>query len=255
MALRDIGLRAVRTVAAFAVAACVTTGVVAQQFVTDGLFAMYSLDEAHVDGDLALDMIGSNDGTIMGGGVSFVDGVINECAEFDATDGYIEIPALGLRPSVTLECWAMEHAFGGIQGIVSTWAWVAGKVHFKFQDNEIQVDKNAGSKIRLAGEANMWYHIAYTSDEDSGELKLYVNGELVAEGAGGANPENMEERRIGSEHNGRYLDGKIDEVRIYNRVLDDDEIVQNYEVDANTLAVDAGAKLSMTWGRLKYVTR
>ena len=135
MVLRDTGLRTVRTAIAFAVAACVATGVVAQQFVTDGLFAMYSLDEAHVDGDLALDMIGSNDGTIMGGGVSFVEGVINECAEFDATDGYIEIPALGLWPSVTLECWAMEHAFGGIQGIVSTWAWVAGKVHFKFQDN------------------------------------------------------------------------------------------------------------------------
>lgn len=255
MALRDSRLRVVRAVTAFAAAACVATGVVAQQFVTDGLVTMYSLDEAHVDGDLAVDMIGSNDGTIMGGGVSFVDGVINECAEFDATDGYIEIPALGLWPAVTLECWAMEHEFAGIQGIVSTWQWVAGKVHFKFESNEIQVDKNAGSKIRLVAEANRWYHIAYSSEEDSGELKLYVDGELVAEGAGGANPENMDERRIGSEHDGRFLNGKIDEVRIYNRILTEDEIFQNFAVDANTLSVDPGGKISMTWGRLKDGTR
>ena len=42
-------------------------------------------------------------------------------------------------------------------------------------------------------------------------------------------PENMDERRIGSEHDGRYLQGMIDEVRIYERVLDEDEVMQNYE--------------------------
>jgi hypothetical protein len=246
------GMRVVLAVAALTWAAA---GASAQQFVTDGLVTMYTLDKAHVDGDTVVDMIGDNDAAIMGGGPAFEDGVINECAVFDASGGYIEIPNLGDWESVTLECWAMEHAFGGIQGIVSTWAWVAGKVHFKFQDNEIQVDKNAGSKIRLAGEANTWYHIAYSSDQGSGELKLYVDGELVAEGAGGANPENMQERRIGSEHDGRFLDGKIDEVRIYDRILTDDEVAQNFEVDANTLSVDPAGKIAMTWGRLKHLTR
>ena len=250
MALRDILTCGARSAAAFAVAAGIATGALAQGYVTDGLVTMYSFDDSS-----AADTVGSNDGAVMGGGVSFVPGVINECAEFDATDGYIEIPALGLWPSVTLECWAMEHAWGGIQGIVSTWAWVAGKVHFKFQDNEIQVDKNAGSKIRLAGEENRWYHIAYTSDEGSAELKLYVDGVLVAEGVGGNNPENMDERRIGSEHDGRFLNGKVDEVRIYDRVLSEDEIADNFEVDSNTLTVDASGKTAMTWARLKSQSR
>ncbi len=151
----------------------------------------------------------------------------------------------------------MEHAFGGIQGIVSTWAWVAGKVHFKFQDNEIQVDKNSGSKIRLAAEPNLWYHIAYTSDEATQELRLYVNGALVAEGPGGGNPENMQERRIGSEHDGRFLDGKVDEVRIYERVLSADEIAQNFAVDGsgNSTSVDPAGKMSITWSQLKNATR
>jgi hypothetical protein len=255
MTMRDLAGRRARAILAFGAAAGIATGVYGQAFVVDGLVTMYSLDEASIDGDTVEDVIGDNDGTLKGAGVTFVPGVINECAEFDATDGYIEIPALGLWPSVTLECWAMEHAWGGIQGIVSTWAWVAGKVHFKFQDNEIQVDKNAGSKIRLAGEENRWYHIAYTSDEGSAELKLYVDGVLVAEGVGGNNPENMDERRIGSEHDGRFLNGKVDEVRIYDRVLSEDEIADNFEVDSNTLTVDASGKTAMTWARLKSQSR
>ncbi|MEO2003168.1 MAG: LamG-like jellyroll fold domain-containing protein, partial [Candidatus Poribacteria bacterium] len=138
---------------------------------TDGLVTIYSFDDSS-----AADTVGSNDGAVMGGGVSFAPGVINDAAVFDAADGYIEIPDLGNWPSVTLECWVMEHAFAGIQGIVSTWQWAPGKVHFKFQENEIQVDKNSGSKIRLAAEPNLWYHIAYTSDEATQELRLYVNG-------------------------------------------------------------------------------
>ncbi len=256
MALRYMAVRGMRRALTFGAIACLATGAFAQQFVTDGLVTMYTLDEAHVDGDVITDIISGNDGKIMGGGPAFVDGVINECGEFDASGGYIEIPNLGDWTSVTLECWAMQHAFAGIQGIVSTWAWVAGKVHFKFQDNEIQVDKNAGSKIRMTGpEENVWYHIIYTSDEDSAELKLYVDGEFIAEGGGGNNPENMQERRIGSEHDGRFLNGKVDEVRIYDRVLTEDEIAQNFEVDSNTLSVDPAGKIAMTWGRLKSLAR
>jgi hypothetical protein len=252
MALRDILTCGARSAAAFAVAAGIATGALAQGYVTDGLVTMYSFDDSS-----AADTVGSNDGAVMGGGVSFVPGVINDAAAFDATDGYIEIPDLGNWPSVTMECWAMEHAFGGIQGIISTWQWAAGKVHFKFQDTQIQVDKNGGSKVALDGEENRWYHIAYTSDEASGELMLYVDGALIAEGAGGANPENMQERRIGSEHDGRFLDGKVDEVRIYERVLSADEIAQNFAVDGseNSTSVDPGGKMSITWSQLKNATR
>ena len=256
MGARDMvryGLAAALTVGAFA---WVAADASAQQFVTDGLVTMYTLDEASIDGDTVKDHMGANDATLMGGGAAFVEGIVNECAEFDASGGYIEIPALGQWPEVTLECWAMEHAFSGIQGIVSTWQWTAGKVHFKFENGEIQVDKNAGSKSRLpAAEENRWYHIVYSSEEASSELKLYVDGELIAEGAGGANPENMDERRIGSEHDGRFLNGKVDEVRIYDRILTEDEVAQNFEVDSNTLAVDASGKIAMTWGRLKDTAR
>ena len=78
-----------------------------------------------------------------------------------------------------------------------------------------------------------------------------MDGELVAEGVAGAQPENMDERRIGSEHNGRYLNGMIDNVRIYDRVLSADEVMQNLEAKANLTPVEPAGKLSTTWAALK----
>ena len=224
----------------------------AQEFVTDGLIIMYTLDDANIDGDVVTDMSGNgNDGTIIGS-LASVGGVIGEALEFDRGANYVEIPALGDWEQVTVECWAlttnMAHDY---QGIVSTWQWTAGKVHFKFQGNQIQVDKNAGVKITFNAVAETWYHIIYTTDNPAGELKLYVDGELVAEGNSGAEPENMNERRVGSEHDGRFLEGMMDEVRIYDRVLDEDEVAQNFAVLSNAFAVEPGDKLATTWSRVK----
>ncbi|GIX05944.1 MAG: hypothetical protein KatS3mg115_0347 [Candidatus Poribacteria bacterium] len=228
-----------------------SVGAWAQQFVTDGLVAMYTFDKNTVQGEVVQDVFGGNDAKLVGN-LELVDGVIGEAFQFDGNPNYVEIPALGDWPEVSVECWAMEDSFGGIQGIVSTWQWAAGKVHFKFESNQIQVHKNDGVKIVYPNpEAGVWYHIVYTTDTGANELKLYVNGELAAEGTSGATPENMNERRVGSEHDGRYLIGKVDEVRLYNRVLTPEEVAQNYNAQSNSLSVDPRGKLTTTWGALR----
>ena len=226
----------------------------AQDFVTDGLVAIYTLNDADIEGKTVKDIFGGKDAKIEGT-LKSVEGATDgtgEALEFEG-DSYIEIPALGEFDHVTIECYALEGQFGGIQGIVSTWMWAAGKVHFKFEGNEIQVHKNDGVKIRLAAEAETWYHIIYTSNTKDNELKLYVDGELVDEGNSGTTPELMDERRIGSEHDGRFLIGMIDNVRIYDRILDEDEVMQNFESQSDQLPVEPAGKLSTTWGYLKEV--
>ena len=223
----------------------------AKEFVTDGLIAMYTLNEADLKGDVVMDAFGDNDAKLIGN-LDFVQGQVGDALKFTAAAGsYVEIPALGMFDFASVECYAFETQWNAIQGIVSTWAWVAGKVHFKFQGNQIQVDKNGGSKITFAAEAEKWYHIIYTTNPEDGELKLYVDGELVAEGAAGGQPENMDERRIGSEHDGRFLNGMIDNVRIYDRVLTEEEVMQNFEAKSDQLPVEPAEKLSTTWGALK----
>ena len=226
----------------------------AQDFVTDGLVAMYTLNEADIDGKVVKDVFGGKDAKIMGT-LKSVDGATDgsgEALEFEGKpDSYVEIPDLGDFEHVSIECYALEGQFGGIQGIVSTWQWAAGKVHFKFEGNQIQVHKNDGVKIRLNAETDTWYHIIYTSNTKDNELKLYVDGELVDEGNAGATPENMQERRIGSEHDGRFLIGMMDNVRIYDRILEEEEVVQNFESQSDQLPVEPAGKLSTTWGTLK----
>lgn len=202
----------------------------AQGYVTDGLVAMYTLDEGDLDGDVVMDVSGSGNHARLVGSLGFAEGPVGDALVFTAAaENYVEIPAMGMFDLASVECYAFENEFAGIQGIISTWMWTAGKVHYKFQGNQIQVDKNGGSKIIMAAEANTWYHIIYTTNPAADELKLYVDGELVAEGPAGAAPENMDERRIGSEHNGRFLNGMIDNVRIYDRVLSAGEVIQNLE--------------------------
>ena len=232
-------------------ALCYVTVADAQDFVTDGLVAMWTLNEADLDGKTVKDALGENDAEMIGK-LKFVEGPMGDAMEFEGdAENYVEIPALGSFEKVSIECWALEGQFGGIQGIVSTWQWAAGKVHFKFEGNQIQVHKNDGVKIRMNAETDNWYHIIYTSDTKEDELKLYVDGELVDEGTAGGTPENMDERRIGSEHDGRYLIGMIDNVRIYDRILDEAEVMQNFESESDSLPVEPAGKLSTTWGYLK----
>jgi len=224
----------------------------ANEFVTDGLIAMWTLDAADIKGDTVKDISGNgNDATIIGS-LTSIEGVIGECLLFEGkAETYVEIPAMGEFEFISVECWAMEDQFNNIQGIVSTWQWEAGKVHFKFESNQIQVDKNGGGKITFPAVNGEWYHIVYTTDTLANNHNLYVNGEFGVEGPGGTDKEKWNERRIGSEHDGRWLIGKVDEVRVYDRVLTEDEIAKNFNVKSNKMAVEKTGKASICWGVLK----
>jgi len=232
--------------------ACLGGRAEAQEFATDGLVAFYTLDEKDIDGDVVKDVSGNGNDAKIIGKLEIVPGVIDECLKFDGQQNYVEIPALGDWEQASVECWAYAETLApSYQGIVSTWQWAADKVHFKFESHQIQVHKNDGVKITFNCEEQKWYHIVYTCDTKANELKLYVNGELVDQGAAGSTPQNFNERRIGSEHDGRYLNGMVDEVRLYNRILSEDEVKQNYQVTSNELAVTPRDKMALTWGAIK----
>lgn len=76
-----------------------------------------------------------------------------------------------------------------------------------------------------------WYHISMTYDDES--LKLYINGELAAAISKKFTTQFLDNDPvvIGSflnSKNERYLNGYIDDVKIYNRVLSDKEILELY---------------------------
>jgi len=232
---------------------------ICQDFVTDGLLGFWSLDANTVKGDVLKDVAGKNDGTIVGSPKS-VQGKIKEALEFNGTTDYVKLPDMGNEPEVTVEAWALAHSFPPAAhscciGIVSSAPedqWKAGTVHFKFEAGLITIDNNA-TKLTFSGAVeNEWYHAAYTTSIKENEFKLYVNGELISEAAANPTPCNLTHIRIASEHEGRYLPGIVDEVRIYKRALSENEIAKNFNAKTNSLAVvDAKDKLAITWGEIK----
>ena len=72
--------------------------------------------------------------------------------------------------------------------------------------------------------SNQWYHIAAVNN--GGNRKLYVNGvEYNLSGSALNVSANSNPLRIGSDSSGRFFDGRIDEVRIWDIARSQDDIV------------------------------
>jgi hypothetical protein len=101
-----------------------------------------------------------------------------------------------------------------------------------------------------------WHHVVGVFSRSSGEIKAYIDGKLEQAVAAdkGIDVSTEAEVRIGrssqQSNDADWYSGCIDEVRLYNKALSDEEIKQNYERGA---AVSPAEKLSIAWGRIKLL--
>lgn len=72
---------------------------------------------------------------------------------------------------------------------------------------------------------NVWSHVVATWD-DSGNINFYANGDKIntVTGVGGGPRDELDSIRIGQESSGRRFNGKIQDVRIYDRALTSKEV-------------------------------
>ena len=109
--------------------------------------------------------------------------------------------------------------------------------------------RSGGSYERLEGttlsNANGgWYHVVFTFDDGDNDLKLYVNGSLVADnnnysGSTGNGSSSFSIGRRDDNSTG-YLDGKIDEVAYWNTELSANAITALYN-SGNTLSASTNS--------------
>lgn len=97
-----------------------------------------------------------------------------------------------------------------------------------------------------------WHAVVGTFDSKGG-VKVYADGELVAQGANGPNVPGNGTRNvfIGHREDGQFLNAIIDDVRIWNRVLDEDEIIETMASPLSGLAVHSDGKMATMWGDIK----
>jgi Concanavalin A-like lectin/glucanases superfamily len=221
--------------------------------------AEYSFDEGEGAGTAIEDQAGENDGIIEGagrttrghfGGALEFHGVEGECASVPNAE------SLQLKEEFTIEAWVKSNQLVGepivykeTEGYWSYWFGIAlgkeGRPEAWIADEEGEEwEVRAPSSI----EADVWTNLAVSYD--GARLRLYVDGEQVAsKAAPGATLASESPLWIGcAPPNQETFDGRIDELRLYDRALSGAEVAADMETPIQTPRSGPVAEYSLDAG-------
>jgi len=238
-----------------------SASVFAGTIVTEDLVSYYTLDKKDIDGNTVKDIVGNNDGTIVGAPTS-VEGHLGEGLEFPGKPACVELPkilTIGKNP-VSYETWFKKSNKVDWQYLmVNKSDFHNNFFRLGFNQNTGQVrfyteHENETNKAFVTADDygdGKWHHVVATREGD--KAKVYVDSVLVKEdvamsGDIGGDKTNWYLAQDGN--NNGYLIGAMDEVRIYSRALTAKEVKQNFEAEG-IAAVDRNGKLSVTWAKMK----
>ncbi len=198
--------------------------------INTGLRGFYSFDGN------AVDRSGKGNNGTAHGGVQYKSGLLGKAACFDGRNDYISI----LRPierDFTISLW-MKTSYKSRKGkqcyqgdgiVWSDKSGVADDFILAALNNRLCMftgnpDRSVKSSSRI--NTGSWIHLAATRKKNSGRVKIYVNGKKEGSMKAGKKVLNDNSRiRIGGNTlDKRYFHGCIDELRLYDRVLSQNEI-------------------------------
>lgn len=233
----------------------------------DGLIVHYSLDDD--GGNIAHDSSGNGFDGQLSGNPGWVRGVSGSALALKKNKDRITVPAAalgGLYRQVTVAVWSYGNKFRQGKAISLFWGgkssagrllqvrlpsksgkivWYAGNGGGSEDSNDARTDK-AINKAALKSEVSgQWNHWAFVENADSGDMAIYLNGQLWASAGGmsAADLSSMTDLVVGSHINGsgQYL-GLIDDFRLYDRALSAEEVNRLYKDTAGSL--DSACALS-----------
>lgn len=213
-------------------------------------------------GNIAYDLSKYKNDAFLKGKAKWAPGKFNSGIEL-GVGNYLEVSdsdSLDITTSVTISCWAKIMGLTGAHqsGVEKGRAWSSGEynllpeysggVLLQMFDLPEECDDEAIGRSVADGE---WHFI--TGTWDGKVIRIYVDakeskslpcpGELIPN-----NDPLFIGCRGGSE---RWLNGFIDEIKIYNRALSIEEIKRDMDDPRANLSVAADRKLAVTWGGLK----
>ena len=216
-------------------------------------------------GYIAYDTSGNgNDGTLHGNPL-WVSGKIGDALDFDGNGDYVEIPRI-VQDDFTLAAWIKTDTPGlnlgnqGYQGSGLIWSDVGGtandfllavlgtKLSFFCGNPDISV--NSDTDI-VTGQ---WVHVAATRNAQDGQIGIYINGQNENTiNHSNNSPLNAQDIIAigGNVLDSRYYTGLIDDVRFYDHVLSQTEILDAMEGELWPYALGPnpadGALYANTW--------
>lgn len=172
-------------------------------------------------------------------GASWVDGKFGKALSFDGENDYVNAlhsASLMVTTNLTLSCWFNTQKLNAYQQLLAKRSGGGGTKGYGLLilfDNKISgvIDDGTGANTTTSTTtvtAGVWYHVAFV--RDNGVQRLYVNGVLETTTTYSIGDiSNTEPLRIGARGDLlSWFEGIIDEVRIFNRALSTDEILNLY---------------------------
>lgn len=179
-----------------------------------------------------------NHGTISGGvtrvpGLTFSGGNLGSALQFNGNDGCVNMGYIRSPDKFTVEVWfkVLDQQGNYWNVLVDrscsyNGSWSVSVVPAGLRFSTLN---NSGNQVEViypkSFDPNKWYHAAATYDKDAGSnnMKLYLDGVLVAAGTQNGSLDATEDAEIGCDHGSGYSvfsKTVIDSVRIYNQALE-----------------------------------
>jgi hypothetical protein len=204
-----------------------------------GLLGYWSFEDA--TGTQATDFSGNGKTATLTGGPTWVAGKRGKAVSFDGTNDAVEMPT--------------SFSFGALPLTMSFWTYPtsASQAYFTsdggFSDHGFYFSTYNGGGMYVgyyisnwstalenvaSFTQNTWSHVVLTIDSTNGS-RLYVNGVLRNSNATPPTGTNTTNWRLGTQFNwAHYFQGKMDDVRMYNRALTAQQVADLYSAGATT---------------------
>jgi len=223
-----------------------------------GLVGYWSFNGQDVDWstNTAYDRSGqSNNGAItnMSTSTDAVPGISGQALDFDGSDDYVDIPDDMSFTSFSAAGWFKPEDKSDWQAIVTfgdgTLPSEDSKlIHIRDTDKWRAYVRDSDGDLAIAEDSDtltygQWYFVASTFDAAIGKIILYVNGvqKATQTNADCSGIADFTTSRISSYYSDawtQYFNGTIDEVRIYNRALSADEVMELYRAGSRKFQIE-----------------
>lgn len=242
------------------------------------LILCYPFDEGA--GTSANDLVGGRDGTIIGGGSWSIGLIGGGAVVLDGSTACVQTPPISLGAAYSISAWVWINAgAAGKYPVVGNYTDTSTLANgFRLSvygytgsnKGSIRLETGNGAMANYAATANnvmpynQWAHLVVTIDRALGQARIYVNGVDCTTDSSICKDFNREGGLIIGGGTGIYLNGGIDDFRIYSGMLSGAEIaclrekaqgpVSRWGLNGTTSnAIANGSPLTLTGSSAQFV--
>ncbi len=212
-----------------------------KQVSNSGLVGYWSFNEG--SGLVASDSSG-NGNIASVNSATWTDGKKGRALSFNGSSSYVSSPTISITNNITASAWVYSTNFSqngfivGKNNVNEQWELFFEGPLLRWRGGAPTTD----TTYCTAPANSQWHHVVAT--QSGTDASLYIDGVLCDTGTVTAIANGSGTIDIGRFNGGYYFNGKIDDVRLYNRVLSATEIANLYKQNETKLNSSQNSKLT-----------